>query len=311
MSKKSLNDYKKVGEKRGIIYLLECIPRNTRVKVEGWKCSNDHIWSARYNDIQQGTGCPHCSGLLPKNLNDYNNLAKLKGFKYIQDNVPKSVDTSINGWKCSNDHIWKATYSNIQHSTGCPHCSGQFPKNLEDYKKLAQGKGFTYTLNDIPKSIKILTDGWKCSNDHNWSARYDDIRSGYACPYCSSLRSESLCRDIFETSLSTQFIKIYPKFLQGLQYDGYNEKMKLAWEYMGRQHYEYVPHFHRNGEGDLQKQQERDTRKVNLSLQEGIKLIIIPYTYNYRKPNQLKEYIELQLLNIGFEISLNYFLTKI
>jgi len=33
------------------------------LKKTKWKCARGHIWRARYNDIQQGYGCPRCARL--------------------------------------------------------------------------------------------------------------------------------------------------------------------------------------------------------------------------------------------------------
>ena len=52
----------------------------------------------------------------------------------------------------------------------------------------------------------------------------------------------------------------------------------LAIEYNGIQHYEYVEFFHRGNEGNLVRQQERDKLKEELCHQNGIYLIVVPYT---------------------------------
>lgn len=51
---------------------------------------------------------------------------------------------------------------------------------------------------------------------------------------------------------------------------------KIAIEYNGKQHYEFVKFFHKN-EDDFRKQQERDKLKEKLSIDNNIKLITIKY----------------------------------
>ena len=62
----------------------------------------------------------------------------------------------------------------------------------------------------------------------------------------------------------------------------------LGIEYHGRQHYEYVPFFHKKGPKDLQYQQWKDNLKVDLCDKHGIYLITVPYTVPV---NRIKEYI--------------------
>lgn len=55
-----------------------------------------------------------------------------------------------------------------------------------------------------------------------------------------------------------------------------NGKLVCLVEFDGRQHYEYVPYFHKNHSGFL-RQKERDRRKNKYCLMHGITLIRIPY----------------------------------
>ena len=71
----------------------------------------------------------------------------------------------------------------------------------------------------------------------------------------------------------------------------YNEELKLALEYDGIQHYEYVPRFHKNI-NSLEKQQERDKFKDEKCKLNGITLIRVPYTVKYE---DLESYIKKKL----------------
>lgn len=61
-----------------------------------------------------------------------------------------------------------------------------------------------------------------------------------------------------------------------LRLDVYCPRLKIAAEYHGRQHFEYVEHFHGNLAG-FRESQERDDRKVELCLEQGIALISFRY----------------------------------
>jgi hypothetical protein len=119
---------------------------------------------------------------------------------------------------------------------------------------------------------------WRCAQGHEWESSYDNIKSrGSWCPHCR-FKNESECRKLFEEFLERPFPKSRPSWLNRLELDGYNAELRIAFEYHGVQHYEYVPHFHRGGPADLTAQQERDTEKARRCDEEFIVLIVIPYT---------------------------------
>ena len=97
--------------------------------------------------------------------------------------------------------------------------------------------------------------------------------------------------ELFEEFFEALFPKSRPKFLKGLELDGYNETLKLAFEYNGSQHYKYNEQFHRNGLSDLKEQKDRDSRKKKICEEENITLFVIPYKYTFREPGKMKEYI--------------------
>lgn len=62
-----------------------------------------------------------------------------------------------------------------------------------------------------------------------------------------------------------------------LEIDCCNTDMKLGVEYNGKQHYTYVPGFHKNHDA-FRNQQYRDEMKQRLCEENGYELIIVPYT---------------------------------
>ena len=77
--------------------------------------------------------------------------------------------------------------------------------------------------------------------------------------------------------------------------DYYCENLKLAFEYQGLQHEEYVQFFHRGDINNFYKQQEHDRIKKEICEKKGIKLICIPSKYDYTNPLEMCEYILEQL----------------
>jgi hypothetical protein len=109
-------------------------------------------------------------------------------------------------------------------------------------------------------------------------------------------KNEEECRRIFEKVIGKRFPRIRPDFLKNpitgknLELDGYNEELKLAFEYQGEQHYK-KNYFHKS-ELDYKLQVEKDELKRRLLAQEGIALIEIPYTVKF---NDLDSFIREKL----------------
>lgn len=61
-----------------------------------------------------------------------------------------------------------------------------------------------------------------------------------------------------------------------LRLDVFCPKYNLAAEFHGRQHFEYVDHFHRNSDG-FKTHKERDIKKEEMCRQQGIVLVVFRY----------------------------------
>lgn len=134
---------------------------------------------------------------------------------------------------------------------------------------------------------------WECAYGHQWEATYANINSGCWCPRCRNGISEEMCRFMLEQMLGVEFKK-NRTVLCGLELDGYNAEMKLAFEHQGCQHYKFMPHWHKTREV-FEKQVRRDIAKEELCSIKDINLLVIPY---FAKP--FVEYIRssLQEMNI-------------
>lgn len=122
---------------------------------------------------------------------------------------------------------------------------------------------------------------------------------------CSMSKGESICKMYLEKKFSLPFLKCRPPFLynevtgENLELDLYNNDLKLAVEYNGRQHYEFIPFFHQTRDR-FQTQKYRDKIKKDLCEKHHIKLIVVPYTVT---DDQIPFFLNQKLKELGFMFS--------
>jgi hypothetical protein len=117
-------------------------------------------------------------------------------------------------------------------------------------------------------------------------------------------KGEIECRNVLEDIFRRPFKKYRPDFLNNpvtggnfnMELDCYNPELKLAVEYSGKQHYEYVPYFHKNKEAFL-NQKYRDELKRRMCKDNMITLIEVPYTV---KIEDIRDYLKQKLLKNGY-----------
>lgn len=150
----------------------------------------------------------------------------------------------------------------------------------------------------------------KCINGHIFYRNYKKIYQKKLCKKCKFFKKENICRYILEKMLNCEFKKIRPKWLKNpktnrlLELDGYNENLKIGFEYDGEFHYSKNKS-KKYTNSRLNSQKERDGIKDKLCEQNNIKLIRIPY---FIKKNNIQEYIQNICITMGITI-INY--TKI
>jgi len=254
-----------------------------------WYCNNSHEFYYSPKNIKRGSWCAECNN--QKKLIFLQNIAKSRNGSCLSE---KYIDTKTKlSWKCNKDgNIWNASASAIKQGSWCAECSGIKKGNIEKIQEIVKSKGGRcLSVNYINNNTKLKIE---CDKKHIWYARPRVICSGYWCPKCYQFKSELLCKKYLDQYTNKKFIKSSPKWLQGLELDGYCKELKLAFEYNGIQHYK-IDGFFKQNKKEFLNQQRRDKLKRKLCKLNGVKLITIPYKYNCYDPQKMYKFIDAQL----------------
>jgi len=162
----------------------------------------------------------------------------------------------------------------------------------------------------------------QCNYGHIWTVSLCNLVANESwCPSCCHKRmSENIVRQMFvELFPNHKFtLPIRPEWLRYengalIELDGYNDELKIAFEYNGKQHYKLDKMMHRpddvTGMTDEQidlatrqkfaAQQARDAFKVKKCKELGIKLIVISYKDLKKDVKIVKKQILEQVENIA------------
>jgi hypothetical protein len=82
-----------------------------------------------------------------------------------------------------------------------------------------------------------------------------------------------------------------------MELDGFAPRIKLAFEYNGRQHMEYVDFFYRGDHSKFEDQQARDKQKRDMCKAADVFLVTISHPLNHNTPDEIKATILEQTKN--------------
>lgn len=222
-------------------------------------------------------------------------------------------------WECKEDHVWSAIPTCvISRGQWCAKCSSKNAaiskridwKDIQDAAIKKNGK----LLSDESEYINTYSKlKWQCEYGHIWYACIDSVKNTNRwCPKCNISYGENLSREILQTIFKKQFPSCKPEWLinpitnRPLELDGYNDELKLAFEYNGIQHYK--KNIYSKTKEILNNQFYRDNIKKNVCDKLNIKLIIIPYKYD--NENDIKKCIVEQLKDFGYNVNSNIKIDK-
>ena len=205
---------------------------------------------------------------------------------------------------CDKGHKWKAAPKSIKEGTWCPECylnkEGHY-KEINEIINLKGGKCLSGEYINAHTPLKF-----QCSLGHQWKSKPNAIKMGNWCPICSQGMSERMCRNFFEEIFKVKFQTTKFKWLLNIDgnqmhLDGYNDKLRIAFEYHGIQHYKFKKHWFKTEE-EFKKRKLNDIMKRDLCKEKGIKLFEIPYTIKFEN---MEDYIKKVAVKFGINIHKN------
>lgn len=144
---------------------------------------------------------------------------------------------------------------------------------------------------------------WRCALEHPFTLAWDRVHlHGEWCPTCMPVAArrsslgERVTRAYCQQLLGGAFPRVRPGFVT--EYDGYCAPLRVAMEHHGRQHYCFIPHWHRTLDG-FHHQQRLDAEKADTSRLLGILLIIVPDLFRRTREEDLRPLIKAACLAAG------------
>ncbi|WP_435751543.1 zinc-ribbon domain-containing protein [Thauera sp. AutoDN2] len=227
-------------------------------------------------------------------MSDYQRIAEERHGQCIHPALPKRQEKVC--WRCARGHDFSMRVDNVQAGGWCPVCSRRRPWTIELLRDALVGTGIRCLSQETELRNNKVPLLWQCDYGHTWTtALVNVIYRESGCPYCLN-KAEAWTREVFEDFFDAPFPKCRPKWLHGLELDGYSAACGRAFEYQGRQHYQPMPHM-RVDEQRLAEMQARDARKATLCQENFVFLHPIRFHPSdcYRK-DTLQGYVESELV---------------
>ena len=212
-------------------------------------------------------------------------------------------------WECENGHRWSAEPRSVTGGSWCRRCfydrrAAEQRLDLPSIKSIAErrgGKCLAESYNNVDTKI-----AWECAFGHRWDATVSDIKRGRWCPKCSTGQAERICREFFERLFCESFPTQRPSWLRNsrgnrMELDGYCERLRLAFEHQGEQHYSARTRFVKSSEA-LQSRMADDKRKSELCEENGVTLICVPEIGGRLPLNDVGGFIIKECRRLGVDI---------
>lgn len=244
-------------------------------------CNNSHKNKKSFSSfVNKNTGCMNCKGKITHTYEEVKKMFEEEGWRLLTTEY-KGSEQKLR-CVCPNGHFTIKRVHCFKKGRRCYKCSDKKKYTYEEVKNIFENKKWillSEEYNNASEDLNVI-----CPYGHNITKKLAEFNSGRGCPECNFYKNEEECRKILQDYFFMNFEKVNPDWLNGLELDGYNEELNLAFEYHGQQHYSYYPDFfHKKGIHEFVSQICRDKIKRYLCKQKGIDLIEIPYHIKNKK----------------------------
>jgi hypothetical protein len=247
-------------------------------------CKNRHRWQTNWNKLYyENHSCQECKRLeKEKKVLDFlkGKSAALANPKWHYVNNFQNIPIN-----CVCGHFFEKSWADIK--IWCPECNEKdrkLKKELNVKKVVLAKNGYLEeNWHYLGTNVKFSV---KCQKGHMFKTNWNTLNMGSWCPACSKFKRENEFRCFIENFFGRSFSKQTPDWLNNgwqrkkpgkrLELDGYNEELRIAFEFQGQQHYKEVPFFKCTGHNYVMVK-VRDKFKVQRCLDNGVKLLIVPY----------------------------------
>lgn len=230
-----------------------------------------------------GRGCPTCAG---KNENTESFIQKVKGIhnnKYDYSKVNYiSAKTNVI-IICPEHGEFQQTPDKHKQGQGCKVCgniknSDYHRDTLEVFLDKVNKVFPDYNYDKVEYTLSSNKIKVECKKHGIFEITPNNLISGHGCPKCKTSKGELKILKYLEGN-NINYIyqhKVNHKN-KDFYIDFYIPTLNIAIEFNGKQHYEYIPFFHKGGILDLEKQMQRDEDLLMYCNINNIDMKIIKY----------------------------------
>ena len=229
-----------------------------------------------------GDGCPNCGGVakltnnsfISKSIIIHKNKYDYSLIKYINNKFKVKIICPIHGEfeQRPDHHLF---------GKGCPNCSNRITTTeFINRAILNHGDKYDYSLvNYIDNRLKVKII---CPIHGEFEqVAYSHIH-GNGCKKCKASKGEKIIIDFLKREnilFTTQKKFSECRDINELPFDFYLPDYNTCIEFHGKQHYEFIKHFHKN-KINFNKQLNRDKIKFEYCENSQIRLLVIKYNEN-------------------------------
>lgn len=259
--------------------------------------------------LKRQCACRRNSKRFLHNVERLNEVCESRGGVLLSQ-APQAINNQFK-FRCALGHEWNTTGTSVLSSgTWCAMCSGNAQRDISELQNIVQER-----QGSLLTKVYLGVDGkydFECSLGHQFSNSFKKVEKGQWCPICSrGSKSEEIARTTLEQLFGVKFSRRRPTWLRNsrgfqMELDGFNEDLKLAFEYQGYQHYK-ADHWGT----DLEQRIKDDNLKQVICAAKGVTLLQITHDMEYHSfPREIKKQLDMagfdtHQVNFEMEIDLS------